>query len=319
MPTQALLPMSSQDGDTREGYHAAACDATMAGMAFARASSAALRWAGRVALVVVFLALSSSGAAWGAPTRDECVASYDKGQKLRAAGSLRAAREEFLICAEASCPEVTKNDCSTWIGQVEESLPTLTFVVTDDAGNDVSEARVSIDGALLVERLDGKAVRVDPGPHELRFERSGAAPVTLDIVVQEGEKNRRVELKLGAGGSSSSAAISPAAWALGGAGLVGITIFAVLGGIGLSQRSDAEDTCGPSCSDDVVDSIRTKFIAADVALSVGLVALGAGIAIGIATGIGGGAGAGAGARTTTLHVGPPPFLDGVALSVQSTF
>lgn len=287
----------------------------MAAMTCARASSVVSSAAARAIALVAFLVLSSAGVAWAGPTPEACVASYEQGQKLRAQGSLGAARKEFVVCAEATCPEVTKNDCATWIGQVEASLPTLTFAVTDEAGADVSEARVYVDGVLLVERLDGKAVGVDPGAHKLRFERDGSPPVELSIVVQEGEKNRRVELRLGQGGRSGTAAVSPAAWALGGVGLVGLVVFASLGGIGLAERSDAADTCGSACSDEVIDSIRTKFIAADVALGVGLASLAAGVAIGIATGV---SEDGAATRAT-VRLAPPPYLDGVTVTVGAAF
>lgn len=274
-----------------------------------------------IAVVGTFFGVLSLGIGpvFAAPTQAECVASYEEGQQLRAKGELSAARSEFLVCAESSCPEVTKNDCATWLGQVDTSLPTVTFVVLDAAGHDVTDVKISVDGNVLVEQLDGKAVAVDPGPHTLRFERPGDAPVDVEIVVREGEKNRRIEARLG-GSSSPGAggggidAVSPAAWALGAVGLVGVGIFGALGGIALSEKSDAEQSCSPRCGDDVVDSIRTKFIAADVALTVGLLSLGTGVAIGIATGLGAGKDA-----SGSASVFVTPTSGGVAAGVFGTF
>lgn len=246
----------------------------------------------RPALLAATLATLAPAVAAAAPTKQQCVASYEQGQKLRAEGKLSAARAELAVCAESACPDLTKTDCTTWLGEVDASLPTVSLAVTDSAGKDVSDVKVSVDGAVVAERLDGKAISLDPGPRKLRFERGGEAAIEVEIIVREGEKNRRVEARFGAGatreGAGGLAAVSPAAWALGSAGLVGVAIFGVLGGVALGERSDAETTCAPGCSDEVVGSIRTKFIAADVALSVGLAALGAGVAIGIATGVSGG-------------------------------
>lgn len=255
-----------------------------------------------------------------APTQQACVQSYEDGQKLRAEGKLSAARREFLVCAETSCPDLTKNDCGAWLAEVDASVPTLSFAVMDRAGNDVTDVRVTIDGTLLVERLDGKAVPVDPGPHKLSFDRAGEPTVTMELVVREGEKNRKVDVRFGGGATSGSSgggisAVSPAAWALGATGIVGLSIFGVLGGLGLSEKSDADDTCSPNCTDEVVDSIRTKFIAADVALSVGLLSLGAGVAIGIATGLSGDGNEQASAQ---WFVSSTPF-GGVSTGLRGTF
>lgn len=233
-------------------------------------------------------------AAFAAPTTEQCVAAYEQGQQQRAQGKLASARQNFLVCAEASCPDLTKTDCSQWIGEVEGSLPSLIFAVTDSSGRDVTDVAVSIDGQRVLTSLDGKALPIDPGKHKLRFEKVGEAPIEMELVAREGERNRRVEVKLGSGGSSSSSGgsggiehVHPAAWAIGVVGVAGLGIFGVLGGIGLKEKADAEEECAPECSDDVLDSIRTKFIVADVALAAGLVTLAAGVTIGIVTGLGG--------------------------------
>jgi hypothetical protein len=242
------------------------------------------------AFVVTVLLLVPLREAFAAPTTQQCVAAFEEGQKLRANGSLVGARQQFAVCAESSCPELTKGDCGTWLGQVDASIPTFLFVVTDSSGGDVFDVTITVDGQPLVTRLDGKAVPLDPGSHKLRFERTGEPASEVSIVAREGERNRRVDITLGenAVGGGSSGEISPAAWALGAAGLAGIAVFGILGGLGLSEKADADDTCSPTCSDDVVDPIRAKFIGADIALSVGLVALGAGVTIGIVTGLGAG-------------------------------
>jgi len=44
----------------------------------------------------------------------------------------------------------------------------------DTTGADTLAVRVTIDGQLLAETLDGKAVPIDPGEHVVRFELAGA-------------------------------------------------------------------------------------------------------------------------------------------------
>lgn len=272
---------------------------------------AARRWA----TLALGIAAGWPASALGAPTKQECVAAFEDGQKLRAKGALTEALRNFQTCAEGGCPDLTKVDCTKWLSEVEGSLPTLSFAVVDGSGKDVSVVRVTVDGKPVLERLDGKALAVDPGPHQLLFEAPAQPPLKVEIVVREGEKNRRVEVRLGASEPPRSGKVSPATWALGAVGLVGLSVFGVLGGLGLSEKSDAETSCSPGCSDDVVGSIRTKFIAADVALTIGLLSLGAGVAVGLGTYFG----SRGDARAHASLVLSPAWPSGALVSLRGLF
>jgi hypothetical protein len=84
-----------------------------------------------------------------------------------------------------------RKDCGSWLEEVDRMIPTVVFIAKDAAGNDVSAVRVTVDGALLVERLDGPALRVDPGEHVFEFTTAGAAPLSKRLVVREGVKDRQ--------------------------------------------------------------------------------------------------------------------------------
>ena len=52
---------------------------------------------------------------------------------------------------------------------------------------------MTVDGQVVEERLDGKAVPIDPGEHVVRFETAGANPgQEAELLVTQGEKNRKV-------------------------------------------------------------------------------------------------------------------------------
>jgi hypothetical protein len=226
-------------------------------------------------LATLALLLFAPGVAF-AVTKAECVAAYEEGQQSRARAALRQAREQFLVCADPACPNATRSDCTVWVGQLDDSMPTLAFAVTAEDGKDVTDVTVYVDDQKLAESLDGKALPVDPGKHTLRFERAGKT-VTLELVVREGEKNRAVPVAFGGGQPKPKPAveggtISPGVWVLGGIGVAGFGLFGVMGGVALGERADAEDTCAPDCTDSEVASIRAKFIVADVGLGVGIAA-----------------------------------------------
>lgn len=238
------------------------------------------------------------------PDKAACVAAYEKGQNERKSGALKSAKQEFSICADAACPDVTKGDCTTWSAELDASIPTVTFIVKDESGADLTAVAVSVDGAPLASSVGSTSVVVDPGSHRFRFEAAGLPAVEQTVLLREGEKNRQISVVLkAADGAEAGGKISPATWVLAGVGGAGLIAFGVLGGIGLGEQTDAEDTCAPSCSDDVIDPIRTKFIAADVALSVGLASLGAALVVGLVTGLGSGS---SGAVSARFEVRPAP-------------
>ena len=71
------------------------------------------------------------------------------------------------------------------------------------------------------------------------------------------------------------APIPVSAYVTGAVGIVGLATFAVFAVLGNNQQSDLETDCSPGCPPDRVDSMKTKFLIADIGLATGLVAIGA--------------------------------------------
>ncbi len=136
-----------------------------------------------------------------------CIAASEKGQRARAAGKLREARDQFTICGAESCPALVRNDCATWNAEVAAILPSVVFGARDKQGRDLFDVKVSMDGEVILEKLDGKSVAVDPGKHTFRFETPGAEPITEVVLIKEGERARvfNVTFDMGGDGSTSSA------------------------------------------------------------------------------------------------------------------
>lgn len=62
-------------------------------------------------------------------------------------------------------------------------------------------------------------------------------------------------------------------YVLGGVGMLGLAGFGFFGLTGLSEESDL-DQCKPSCASNDVDAVRTRYLAADISLAVGVLAVG---------------------------------------------
>jgi hypothetical protein len=239
------------------------------------------------ALVVVAIPGERTAAA-GEPDKNAeraaCADSYKNAQVQMRSGALRRARESLLVCVADKCPSVLQPDCMRWLTEVEAAMPTMAFAAKGADGKDVTDVRVTMDGQPLRESIDGKAVPVDPGTHMLRFEHGGETPIDQQIVVREGEKARVVTVSWakaaaaaeggGDRGPAPKSGSNTAAWVFGGLGAASLATFGVLGIHGMTRRSALEKDCFGSCSQDKIDSVKTEFAIADVALGVGIVSVG---------------------------------------------
>jgi hypothetical protein len=257
--------------------------ATAFSLRFRRGSRLA-RPALAAAVAVVSLALRAPDA-HGADDKSTCVGSYDRSQVLRHDHHLQRARDELRSCSRAACPALVRNDCLTWLDQVQAELPSLAIRATKD-GADVANVTVFEDDAVVATRLEGSSLEVDPGEHAFRFETEGAPPVVLRLVVRDREKDRVVPVSFvspGSGRTADSATTDKDAAAsrpiplgaivLGGVGIAGLVTFGVLAISGKNQRTSLQNTCAPSCSQDDITKVKADYIAADVALGVGAGAL----------------------------------------------
>jgi hypothetical protein len=135
-----------------------------------------------------------------------CNAMFEEAQVEQKRMRLSRARDLYDVCARAPCSAILAEDCARRRNVIEESLPTIAFVLRDQAGRDVP-AEILVDGALFPST--GRAKPMDPGPHTVVYSVSSRV-VQLEIVVQQGEKNRLVYLDLpdGKSGPSSPGASS---------------------------------------------------------------------------------------------------------------
>lgn len=150
--------------------------------------------------VATTLTAAFSGILFLAPTaearadqKQECSAAYDATQSLRDEGKLLDARTQALVCSGAPCPAFVREDCAQWLSEIDAVVPTVVFTAKDAAGSSILAVRVILDGRVLLDRLDGSAVAMDPGAHHVRFEIAATGVLEKEIVVRRGEKNRTID------------------------------------------------------------------------------------------------------------------------------
>ncbi len=235
-------------------------------------------------LGVALASLLFSAAPARADDVDACASASEKGQELRDQAKLRAARDLFVTCAAERCPAVVRKDCAEWLASVDEALPSVALRARDAAGRDLTEVRVTVDGAPVAPRLDGRALVLDPGAHTFVFSAAGVPDVTQKLLLQEREKGRLVEVVLGGAAPATEGGFSvPAAsLVLGGVSLASFGAMAAFGWSAKTAVDDMRATCVGHCDQGRVDTARRDMIIANVALGAGVAALGAAVVITIA-------------------------------------
>jgi hypothetical protein len=220
----------------------------------------------------------SARAAGDRPGVEACASASEAAQNLLDGHRLLAAREKLLVCTQTSCPAVIKRDCDELLSRADLAIPSIVLSVKDARGRDVTDARVLLDGALLANALQGRALPLDPGPHTVRLERTGSTPVEIPVVAHEGERDREVPVQLGGLAEPSRseqtvAAATPSratpwgAWVLGGVGVVGLGTFIVLAANGQHQYDQCENVGCPASESSALERQR----------AIGIVSLGVGV------------------------------------------
>jgi hypothetical protein len=187
-----------------------------------------------------------------------CIASSEQALTLRKQGKLRDAMQQLAQCADPSCPAEVSSDCAVRINAVSAAIPTLILAAKDGGGNDLYDVRVSMDGAPLAAKLDGRPMSIDPGEHTFHFEVAGQPPLDKQLVLREGEKDRRETIVLGPPAASPAPTASGSSfWNTqrtlavigGGLGVVGLGVGALFGGLAIGDQNMEKSNCSSSaCS-----------------------------------------------------------------------
>jgi len=214
-----------------------------------------------VAALVLFVALSGTSAF--ADDTAVCLDAVAKGQALRDTHKLIEAREQFRVCAVPTCAAVLQHDCTSWIEDADKAIPTVVLSAKDASGNDVFDVTVTLDGAPLASKLDGAALRMNPGAHTFRFQSRDGASTERQVLVTEGHKDLAVAASFERAAPLPAIAPAPAAvmpapstpgagasgmrtagFVVGGLGLAGIVVGSVLGGLTFAEVGSAKNACG---------------------------------------------------------------------------
>jgi hypothetical protein len=227
--------------------------------------------------------------------RRACIGAYEQGQELQQAAKLLRAREVMADCAKSKCGAFLHRECAARYNQLETEIPTVILLAKGEHGEALVDVDVTMDGELFSATLDGRALPVDPGLHQFSFKAKRGAIAEQRTIVVQGEQNRVIDVALGPSAKGAPPSGSPpsrqidenvyaessgrpkwgvAPFVAAGVGLAGLGGYAIFTHWGRTDNAQLA-RCAPNCSEDSVDHIRNLYVAADVSLGVGIVAIGA--------------------------------------------
>lgn len=255
------------------------------------------------AAIAAFAALSFvTPHAHAAPSKAECVATHEIGQRMWKADKLRKALHYLDQCAVDACPAVIARECVAWRTEAIAELPTVSVRAIASDGRSVVLRSILIDGEL-VQNPESHAI--DPGQHTVIASTEDGLSATTIFVARRGDRSSPVVLRFPDPAPAATPAAAPVqpppalpplplaptikyvpvstrvspsatpyAWGFAATGAAALASFAWFGLSGRSKERDMERDCAPFCAQSEVDSMHRDYVVADVSLGVGLAALG---------------------------------------------
>jgi hypothetical protein len=202
-------------------------------------------------------------------------------------GHFVVARQSLVQCAADDCPAAMRPLCLDDLQKLTNRIPSVVFAARASDGHDLVDVRVFEGSVTLVEKLDGRALDLDPGVHTFRFETAGAPAVTSQVLVREGEQARPIVATFASPSPERPSTPPPheplpappegarpipwTVFAVGGLAVAASAAWAGFGIEGISERSSLSGCMG-HCSASAVQTASTHLDIADGFMVASLVA-----------------------------------------------
>ena len=135
-----------------------------------------------------------------------CQTAFQSAQDKEKAGKLVEASQLFASCSDEVCGASVWHECIARSTHLRSSLPSVIPLAVDEGGEPRADVEVTMDGHVITSQLTGRAIPVDPGPHEFSFSIGSGVFASAKITVVEGERNRPLSVSCPAPASSRRSA-----------------------------------------------------------------------------------------------------------------
>lgn len=217
-----------------------------------------------------------------------CETSYEQAQTERLAGHYISASSAALACSQIQCNQAIVRECMRLYESLQQDTPTFVFSARKAEGGALIEVKVEMDGKQVADKITGRVMPVDPGPHQFVFIDKTRGKIETTETARVGDHARVIEATFpdpnakvvpagaAAGGADTGAqkekpkGVPAMTFVLGGVGVAGIATFAGLRIAAVGDYNHYNSTCSPECDPSKIDPVRTKFTMSYVALGVGI-------------------------------------------------
>ena len=128
-------------------------------------------------------------------SRSGCVTAFEEGQRQQLKGDFERAAEQFTLCAASGCPSHVRAECQSFLETARSPIPGVLFAPVDSANQrPLDGVSLSIDGREG-RLLDGRMVRIEPGEHQIAFQRPGYAPIRMRLTLRTEDPPRLISLR----------------------------------------------------------------------------------------------------------------------------
>src|SRR5688572_25490919 len=197
--------------------------------------------------VIVAGGIVATLGAWAARTdaadvdAGACIDAHVAVQEKRLAGDLLGARKAADVCREDGCPELPREECKRWAEDLDGEVPALTVQLKNVPPGAAPTLTVDGHGAEA-----GAAVPSNPGAHSIVVV-VGDRRVRRSVHLLKGQREVvTVDLSPDAPAPSEAESKGPRAQprergvpigpiVLGSLGVVGLSTFAIAGGLGMAE------------------------------------------------------------------------------------
>ncbi len=223
-----------------------------------------------------------------ADDRHVCAEAYTQAQVLRREVKLLESRAKLLVCSRTVCTDFITEECTEWLAQVEARIPSVVLEAKDGDGAELLDVKVSMDGAVIATRLDGRAVEVNPGLHTFVFQGRDGTRTEAKVAIKEGAKAQAVAIVLGQPKVKpdrlSGRTMRILGYSAGGLGVISLGIGGFFGLRAIVKNDESKNDCDAQdvCRDaglQARNDAQSAAAVSTIAVGVGGVLLAGGVAL----------------------------------------
>jgi len=246
---------------------------------------AAFRPSSVAARAILVLAVLGTPVTARAFDKAVCVDSHESAQKSLKAGRERESKEQLLVCADPSCPALVREDCETWLSNLDrqrqsattgearaepgpESGPSHANIPSEPATGDHDERDRSSAAREDEPRSRAPQDHGSPANAEPPTPQMPAAPMLGTIQGHDAPSPGHDVGRVPA--TQPRHSVSAAAWVTGAIALASFGTAAAFGVTGWLDARSLRETCAPNCPSSRVSSVRQNLLMADISTLTGV-------------------------------------------------